>query len=431
MKRLLVCCLFLLLCLPAPARASVEEVHGKGATAWLVQAHDVPVFTLRLAFTNAGWASDPKNREGLANLVASTLTEGAGGMNALAFHKALEDKAIRLSVDANADMLVVNLESLSEYRDQALKLLSLMLAHPRFDADALARAKAQTLAAIRQRQEDPQSVADDAWRALVWPQSPYGRPALGTESGVSAVTPRELAVFVQAHLARDRLLVAASGDLTPAQLQPWLDSLPATLPATASAEDTTPYAAIAPQGKTEQIKRDIPQTVVLFGFQGIKRNDPRYYAAYVLNHIFGGGELDTRLMVNLRGKEGLVYFAYTDLDDNAQADAWRGAFASETDKLPRALEIWRKSLSDLLEKGVTQAELTDAKRFIEGSFPTHIANNGAVAGYLINMQYYHLGPDYLQKRNGYIDAVTLKQVNAVAHDLLSGKTPFVATVGRP
>jgi len=84
---------------PPAAAVTVERVvSAKGIEAWLVRDHINPIVTLALAF-RGGAALDPEGKEGLANLVASTLDEGAGDLGSQAFQRQLEDLSISLRFD--------------------------------------------------------------------------------------------------------------------------------------------------------------------------------------------------------------------------------------------------------------------------------------------------------------------------------------------
>jgi zinc protease len=82
-----------------------------------------------------------------------------------------------------------------------------------------------------------------------------------------------------------------------------------------------------------------------------------------------------------------------------------------------------------MQKGVSARELDEAKRYLTGSFPLNLDSQSALADYMASMQRYHLGMDYLDKRNDKINAVTLAEVNALAKEIFSHK-PLVVMVGQ-
>ena len=122
----------------------------KGEEIWYVSDHTLPMIAISAALP-AGSAYDPAGKAGLANFAAELLDEGAGAMNAGAFQTALSNRAIRLSVTTDRDYLVVSLVTLADNAKDAYDLLGQALAHPRFDADAIARVRAQITTGIPTR----------------------------------------------------------------------------------------------------------------------------------------------------------------------------------------------------------------------------------------------------------------------------------------
>ena len=115
----------------------VERVVSKGGIeAWFVHDTSVPLISVEFLF-RGGAALDPKGKTGLANLTASLLDEGAGDLDSQAFQTRLDDHAIELRFSADRDFFHVNVRTLTEHRDEALRLLTLAMTRPRFDAEPM------------------------------------------------------------------------------------------------------------------------------------------------------------------------------------------------------------------------------------------------------------------------------------------------------
>jgi zinc protease len=137
----------------------------------------------------SGSASDPAGKAGLARLTAGLLDEGAGDMDSAAFQARLDELGIELGFDADWDTLTGGMRLLTRDKDEAFRLLGLALTAPRFDADAVARVKAQMLSAIAGDADDPET---SAWRPgcdSPWATIPYVRPIKGTTASIAASPP--------------------------------------------------------------------------------------------------------------------------------------------------------------------------------------------------------------------------------------------------
>ena len=288
MKRLVPVLVALLLAWPAAAAVPVERVVSPGGIeAWLVEDHSLPVISLRFAF-KGGAALDPADKGGLASFATVLLDEGAGPLDSQAFQARLEELAVDLGFSAGPDEVTGELRTLSANRAAAFDLLRLALTDPRFESDVVERKRAEIIARLRQRAQDPDVIASRGWYRAMLGDHPYSRPAEGTPETISDITVEDLRALVKDRFARENLMIAVAGDITPAELGGLLDETFGALRERPAAGDV-PRASISEDGGALVVRRDRPQSVVIFGHRGIARDDPDFYAAYVLNYILGGG----------------------------------------------------------------------------------------------------------------------------------------------
>ncbi len=275
------------------SKMNIQEVTSPGGIkAWLVESHANPLIAIRFAF-RGGASQDAPGKEGQAYFVTSMMDEGAGDLDAAAFQEREQALAMHMEFDAGRDVMLGTLQTLTENKDDVFDLARLAMLEPRFDEDALVRVKAQIIAGLKFDENDPQAVASLAWHRLAFNGHPYGRPVKGTKESVAAMTTDELRVYVRRVFARDKLVVAVVGDITPEELGKALDKLFGDLP---EKSDLTRVAeATPPLGPTrEVIAMDVPQSVAQFGHRGIARHDDDFISAYVLNYIIGGGGFSSR-----------------------------------------------------------------------------------------------------------------------------------------
>ncbi len=414
-----------------PARAvEIEMVKSSGGIeAWLVRDHTNPIMSMRFAF-RGGSALDPVKLGGLANMAASLLDEGAGDIKAKAFQGTLEDLVITLRFDAGRDSLGGRLVSLTENRDTAFKLLKLALTRPRFDSEPVERIRSQILAGIRQDSEDPGAIASKSLFKRLFPSHPYGRLRSGTAISVAAITRDDLAAFAGRRLGKNNLIIGVVGDITPKTLAAVLDDVFGALHSTAAAWDI-PETEAESDGRTLVVEKNIPQSSIVFADKGLKRNHPDFYAAYLMNHVLGGGGFTSRLYDTIRDKRGLAYSVYSGLHPLDRAGLLFGGAGTTNAKVSDTLGLLRQEWARMAERGVTEQELADAKTYQTGSYPLRFASSGSIAAMLVGIQMDGLGIDYMDRRNALIEAVTLDAVNRVAKTLLRPDRLSFVIVGKP
>ena len=413
----------------AAAAAKVQHVVSpSGIEAYLIAEPTIPFMSLAMRF-EGGAIGDPKGKEGLANLMSGLLDEGAGDLDSQAFRTELEDLAIRLSFDAGRDAFTGNLKTLTENRERAFELLRLALTEPRFDDEPVDRIRGQIQAGLRRRSQDPDYLASRNWFETAFAGHVYARPVEGTIESVAAITADDLQDFVESRLARDNLLIGVAGDITAEELGPLLDHAFGALPK--SSIKLSPAKTEPRQTGTIIVRQDVPQSKVLFGQEGLEREDPDFYAAYVTNHILGGGGFTSRLTNEIREARGLAYSVYSYLYPADFAPLWLGGLGTANASVAEALNLVRQELKRMAAGDVSQAELDDAKTYLTGSFPLRLTSNDRIASLLVSMQADDLGPDYLEKRNGFIEAVTLSDIKRVAARLYDPASLLTVVVGDP
>jgi zinc protease len=400
-----------------------------GITAWLVEEHSVPLIALRFAF-EGGTAQDPEGKEGLSNFLAGMLDEGAGDLTAKQFQERVEEIAMRMSFEDSRDAFYGSFETLTENRDKGAALLALALGKPRFDADAVERVRGQLQASLAYAARDPNRVASEQWAAMAFPNHPYGRPATGTPASVKAITRDDIAGFWSRTFARDNLRVVAVGDIDAATLAGMLDRVFGKLPAKAQLKTVAPVEPAAVDNQ-KVIEMAVPQSVARFGLPAMPRKDKDFITAFVLNTILGGGSMSSRLYEEVREKRGLAYSVHTSVQPYKQTSIFAGGVATKNEEIAQSLDVIRAELARFAADGPTEKELADAKSYLTGSFALRFDSNAKIANQLLWIQQEELGLDYVDRRNGEIDAVTLADVKRVAKRLFDGKELIVTIVGKP
>ncbi len=415
----------------APAGAiDVKVVTSPGGvTAWLVEDRTAPVIHMSFAF-RPGALRDPAGKEGIANMAAALLDEGAGEFDALAYQRRMEDLSMGFWIDAHRDSIAATVRTLSRNKTEVFRHLSLALTKPRFDADPIERTRAQIQAHLRRELRDPDTIASRALMHQMFPDHPYGRSTQGTLESIARIAKDDLHAFHRAAFAKDNLVVGVIGDIGPDELGSLLALAFGELPGhagTLAIRETAPQA----NGQVTVRRLQVPQSVAMFAHSGLKRQDPDYFAAMVMNHILGGGTFSSRLYNEVREKRGLAYSVGSYPSPLAHSSLIMGSVATENGRVKDSIDIIRAEWARLAGGEVSEAEVKSAKIYITGSFALRFASASAIARMLVNIQVDGEKLDYFKTRNRFVEAVGLDDVKRVAARLLQpGKLTFVV-VGDP
>jgi zinc protease len=393
-----------------------------------VPRHAAPLVALQLV-VRSGADADPAAQAGLAAATADMLDEGAGDLDGKAFHERLENHAIEMGFQVGRDYLHGSLRSLNEHRDEAFDLLRLALTSPRFDADALERVRSQELATLQRDTTNPNDIASRRWWATAFPNHPYGRETKGTLESMARISADDLRTYVRRVFARNELKVSIVGDVDAKTAGELIDRVFAKLP---EKNDLKPVENVTPSGLGRRIviNVDVPQAVVTFGGQGLARQDPDFMAAYIVNHILGGGSFSSRLYAEVREKRGLAYGVSSSLVWFQRAAVVLGGTATRADRTADALAVIEEEVKRMAKDGPTPDELAAAKSFLKGSYALTLDTSAKIGAQLTQIQLDKLGIDYIDRRATLIDAVTIEDARRVARRLYSGGL-LVTVAGRP
>ncbi|MEZ5798165.1 MAG: pitrilysin family protein [Paracoccaceae bacterium] len=415
--------------LPARADLAIQEVKSPGGiTAWLVEDHNIPFVSLEILF-KGGTSLDAPGKRGATYLMAALLEEGTGDLDSQGFAEARDALAASFSFSASTDTLAVSARMLTENRDQAADLLHRALVAPRFDQAALDRVREQVLTGLRSDEKDPGTIAARSFDRLAFGDHPYATPGEGTLDSVAALSRDDILAAHQGAMALDRIYVSAAGDITAAELSALLDRLFDGLPATGAAMPEPAPWNLSPGVTVEDFPS--PQSVVYFGHRGIPRDDPDFFAAYILNEAMGGGRFSARLMREVREKRGLTYGIGSYLVPMDHAELYLGQFSASNDKVAEAIGVVRTEWARVAAEGLSEAELAEIKTYLTGSYPLRFSGNGPIADILVGMQMQDLPIDYAVTRNEKVMAVTMADIRRVAARIfLPDQLQFVV-VGQP
>ena len=385
----------------------------------------------------SSWTCEPGRRAASKPRPISTplnawmpTTAAARRLSSRAFHQALDDDAIELSFSADRDNLQGRMKTLSRNTARAFELLALAVGAARIDPEATERVRAQVLASLRRESNDPDHAAARLFRLHSYPDHPYGRPTKGDLAILPTITRDDILAMRGRVMARDALRIAVVGAIDAAALGREIDRVFAGLPARA---DLQPVAdvAMAGVGECHVTAIDLPQSTIRFGRAGLRRDDPDYVAATVVNHCLGGGAFTARLYKEVREKRGLCYSVYAQNADLDHSAMMVGATSTKNERAREAIDVIRGEIDAIARGGVGEEELDKARKYLIGSYALRFDTSRKIAGHLCSLQLDGYGVDRLDERNALIAAVTVEDAARAAGRLYGDGGLLITVAGRP
>lgn len=407
----------------------MKETQFDGQKIWYSENSQNPIISIKIAFENAGTAHDPVNKMGLANFVTAMLNEGAGEIKSAEFLQLLEDNSIGFSANADADNFFITIKTLSSNLDLALKLLNLAITQPNFEQADFDRIKKQVLTSLKKKSESANKVARDEFKKTFFAGHPYSKLADGNAQIIEKMTPADLHGFVRKNFAKDNFRIAAAGDISERLVKKIAKKIIAGLPTKSGTKKLAKFTNF-PVAQDIHVDKDFPQTVLFFAKKGVSRHDDKFYAAYLLNHIFGGGSFQSRLYKEVREKRGLTYYSWSSLQAYEEANLLVGSVATQAEKKQESIDVIREEIEKLAARGVTEEELESARKYVVGAYPFGLDSSRAIASHILDLQLDGLPIDYMKKREKLFNDVTIVEVNELTKDMFGDDGWVFLSVGK-
>jgi zinc protease len=406
-----------LLALPAVANMVPQRsVLGNGIILLTSEQRALPMVSIELLI-DAGSRHDTPKQEGLANLTARLLTYGTQRRTALQISETLDFIGAGLSAGCGEDLATVSMTVLKKDLATGLELLAEVLTQSTFPQEEIDRQKQSIIASIKAREENPGDIAQRRFAAALYPQSPYGRPVEGSEASVKGLEPQSLRAFYERYYRPNRTILSVVGDVSHQEIaralnqafRSWPKGEPATAPVAPSKVGS---------GETLRVNKGLTQANIILGHAGVGRENPDYYAIQVMNYILGGGGFSSRMLDSIRNERGLAYSVYSYFSAEKGHGTFELVMQTKNETALEAIRIAKAEIRRMREDLVTEAELSDAKDYLTGSFPLRFDTNRKVANFLAQVEYFQLGLDYPDRYADLIRKVTREDVQHVAQKYL-------------
>jgi zinc protease len=408
--------------------APTKFVAANGITVLVLEQHFLPIVEIH-ALIKTGSVQDPPDKAGLANLVASLLDEGTTTRTSKQQAEQIDFVGGALEVKASEDFTTASARVLKKDIDLGFTLLADMLQRPAFQKQEFERIRTQLLGEMASDNDDPGHIAMKAFNHLVFHGHPYRWPINGTEETLNKITLADVQTFYGREYSPSQVILTIVGDITLEQATAFVQThFGVWKKGTATARNTKKPLPV--ERKTVQlIEKDLTQSTIVLGHEGLSRTHPDYYSVTVMNYILGAGGFSSRLMDSIRDKQGLAYGIMSHFDARLMPGSFWVNLQTKTETTNQAITSVLSEIKSIRDIPVSDQELAEAKSFLVGSFPLRFDSTAKLAHVLAQVEFYGLGFEYFSDYPKWIDRVTKEDVQRVARQYLDPKRYALVVVG--
>jgi zinc protease len=401
----------------------IMRTLSNGVRVAVLENHDFPVVDVS-ALVIAPRVLDPPGKEGVSSFSAQMLAEGTKTRSA--------DDIAQAEADLGTPVSARGFFTITQYFEPALRLMADQLLNPAYPQAALDRIKANSLARLERLQADPGYLAGRVFAQAVYGAGhPYARTE--TRASIAAIRRADLVKFHHDFYRPRNVTFVVAGDVTPdgaaAALERAFGSWEVggedgwvVPPAPASAGPTRIYLYNRPTS---------PQSVILAGQMGPRRDSKDYYAIELMNTVLGGA-FNSRLNLSLREVHGYTYgassgFAYRRVPEPATFEASADVSTPTTDSSVTDLMTEIRQIRS--SRPVTDSELAFAKRTEILSLPLQFSTVPQIADAAAELLEFRLPLDYYDHVTENFEGVTIGQIGHAAVKYLDPDHLAIVVVG--
>ena len=408
-----------------------EMVLDNGMTLWYVYSPVLPLVTLRVAF-DEGASGDGADKSGCTSMAAAMLKEGAAGKTAQQLSDEIENLGASLDVSVNQDGSSIYLQSLTQFFERGLDLLSEIWLRPDFEPSSFERLRKIVVSRLSQRKDAPQSVARLASdRMFYGPEHPYGRPVDGYEDTVGGLDISDVRARYERVFDPSGAAFFAVGNIEPESFRELLNARFGGLEVRRSVRDAsqTERSASKPELRVVIVdKPDAPQTVIRIVQPGLSSRSQKTLSWQFVNIPFGDS-FTSRLMQNIREDKGYSYGAGSAVVSQKLAGLFVSSSAVDSRVTGPALKEFMNELGRLPKGDFSQEEFERARETWKSEFVQSFETQSGVLATISNLYVNGKPLDYVNGFARGLESYTLERFNEVAREFPSFEEATIVLVG--
>ncbi|MDG5816850.1 pitrilysin family protein [Chitinispirillales bacterium ANBcel5] len=408
-----------------PTGEEYREQLSNGLRTYIATDSSLPLVTIK-GYISHSSINDPENKKGLGTLMSRLLRRGGTEkFPADSLNELVDLLSIKFSFSQNEAYMSFSATFLSEYLDTAMVILEEMFFRPAFDESVLEREKRIMKESIRHRFVNPQPVLHAAYKKQFYSETILS--PITTLESIESITREDLIELHDQVFTTDNIILSFSGSF---DREDMISRLENTFPSASNARGVVAFDEISPNTLTDAliVHRPINQTYVRMGVPLFSRPHPDYYAVSVMNLILGGGGFTSRLGTKVRSDAGLTYSIFSRGESNYQyPGTLHIEFNTRTETLPLAISLVLKEVENLIENGVTEEELENAKATIIAQLPGMFRSVEDITDTYTMNEYFGRAPDHFVVYPQHINDITVEDIQRVAQKYLN-PDEFIYTI---
>ena len=387
----------------------------------------LPLVYLDVVF-RGGLLAETRGNNGLTKLFSRVLLKGTTRRSADQLADEVESVGGSIGTEAGNNSFSLSLEMMQPDLELGLDVLADVLLNATLPADAIEREKTVQIASIKSEDEHMTSVARNLLRSTLFGEHPYALRSSGSTETVPTLDRAALDAFRQQFLVAKNGVIAVFGNVDAESVRVRLEALLADLPTGELALAELPQPEKLVESRTVEKYEDKEQAVLMIGFPGVSITNKDRYALEIIDEA--SSDLGSRFFIRIREELGLAYFVGSSQMVGLAPGAFTFYVGTDPLKVDQVREAFADEIAKLAAEGLTEPELSRAKKKLLGKQAIAYQSNASLAYTAALDELYGLGYLHYQEMASRLEAITLDEVKTVAQRYFQGR-PAITAVVRP
>ena len=399
-----------------------------GLTVLFLEHHVLPVVSIE-AFVDAGQRYETDDQAGVAVLTGQLLDEGTSSRSGFEIARAIESVGGSLEAQSHG----ASVQVLSKDTELAMDVLSDILLHPVFDGQQLEKKRQRILGSLEGDEDNLALVAYKLFREMVYGSHPYHRPGKGYKETLCHLTKADVVAHYSSHFSPNNTILTIVGNVESARMY---DNVQRYFGGWGYRERPSQQEFTIPKAEgcvRRHIVRDKEQVHLYLGHLGITRTNPDFYTLFLMDHILGlGAGFTDRVSRKLRDEQGLAYTVAANISLSAEKEPgmFMAYIGTSPGNVERSIEGFLEEMRRIRNELVLEEELELVKNYISGSYVFNFETSSQLTRYLVNVERYQLGDDFIWDFPHLIMGITIDEIQRVARQYLDPDNYYIASAGK-
>ncbi len=374
-----------------------------------------------------GTRHEAPHLNGIAHFIEHLLFKGTARRSARQIAMEIDSMGGVLNAFTSHEYVCYYAKVLAKFLPRITDLLCDIFLCSSFPSEEIERERRVILQEIKMRDDTPDVFIHDQFHQNFWQGDSLGLTIPGSHETVSSLSREQIIDYKQSRYRPRDIVISAAGNVRHEELLSLMEGAFSGMTSDQRSRTEAPVAHVGP--RINQCERDLEQTLLCMGTNGLSQDHPDRFALHLLNTVLGGG-MSSRLFQEVRENRGLAYSIYSYVISHADCGALVIHAGTEQEQCREVIEIALRQMGQLKRERVPQDELDSAREQLKGNLLMSLESSDNLMTRLAKNEIYLHRNQTVEEVLAAFDAVTGEDILRLGNQLFDGSRIHLEVMGK-